>query len=123
MKSYEFLINDLGYEPNQIALSGDSAGGNLALITLLNLKKENKPLPNSLALLSPWADPAGKGETYNLEMADRGILLGPMMKKIWNNDDENNFYLKDEDVDLDNELIFPLKGEYKLSTNYDTSWN
>ena len=94
MKSYEFLINNLGYEPNQIALSGDSAGGNLALITLLNLKKENKPLPNSLALLSPWADPAGKGETYNLEMADRDILLGPMMKKIWNSDDElYNFYL------------------------------
>ncbi len=113
MKSYEFLINNLGYEPNQIALSGDSAGGNLALITLLNLKKENKPLPNSLALLSPWADPAGKGETYNLEMADRDILLGPMMKKIWNSDDElYNFYLKDEDVDMDNELIFPLKGDY-----------
>ena len=113
MKSYEFLINNLGYEPNQIALSGDSAGGNLALITLLSLKKENKPLPNSLALLSPWADPAGKGETYNLEMADRDILLGPMMKKIWNSDDElYNFYLKDEDVDMDNELIFPLKGDY-----------
>ena len=113
MKSYEFLINNLGYEPNQIALSGDSAGGNLALITLLKLKKENKPLPNSLALLSPWADPAGKGETYNLEMADRDILLGPMMKKIWNSDDElYNFYLKDEDVDMDNELIFPLKGDY-----------
>lgn len=113
MKSYDFLINNLGYEPNQIALSGDSAGGNLALITLLKLKKENKPLPNSLALLSPWADPAGKGETYNLEMADRDILLGPMMKKIWNSDDElYNFYLKDEDVDMDNELIFPLKGDY-----------
>ena len=113
MKSYEFLINNLGYEPNQIALSGDSAGGNLALITLLKLKKENKPLPNSLALLSPWADPAGKGESYNLEMADRDILLGPMMKKIWNSDDElYNFYLKDEDVDMDNELIFPLKGDY-----------
>ena len=77
-------------------MGGDSAGGNLALITMLKLKEEGKELPNALALLSPWADPAGTGDTYNLEMADRDILLGPMIKKVWeNNDHLYDGYLKE----------------------------
>ena len=35
-------------------------------------------------------------------MADKDILLGPIMKKIWENDDElYNFYIEDEDFRLD----------------------
>ena len=35
VSTYLSLINDFGYSPSQIAIGGDSAGGNLALITLL----------------------------------------------------------------------------------------
>ena len=103
---YNFLIDNLGYSPEQIAIAGDSAGGHLALITLLKLKETNKPLPSCLALLSPWTDPNGSGDTYTYEMAERDVLLGPMFKKIWDSGDKlYNFYLNDEDMDENLSLI------------------
>ena len=114
VKTYNALINDLGYSPSQIAIGGDSAGGNLALITLLKLKDLNIDLPSSVALLSPWADPSGSGESYNEDMADRDILLGPIMKNVWKNNDElYHFYIDEEDVDKENAFMFPLSGDYK----------
>ena len=105
---YDFLINNLGYSPEQIAIAGDSAGGHLALITLLKLKETNKPLPSCLALLSPWTDPNGSGDTYTYEMAERDVLLGPMFKKIWDSGDKlYNFYLNDEDMDENNPYVVP----------------
>ena len=108
------LVEEHGYDPSQISIGGDSAGGNLALITLLKLKKDGKYLPRSLALLSPWADPAGTGDSYNMDMADRDILIGPTMKKIWEN--KHNLYdgyLNEKDADRENPLIFPIKGDFK----------
>ena len=114
VKTFQALIDEYGYSPSQISIGGDSAGGNLALITLLKLKEEGKELPNALALLSPWADPAGSGDTYNIEMANRDLLLGPVVKKIWeNNDNLYDGYLNEEDADRDNELVFPIKGNFK----------
>ena len=84
------------------------------MITLLKLKKLGVDLPSSLALLSPWADPSGSGESYNDDMADRDILLGPIMKNVWKNNDElYHFYIDEEDVDKQNELMFPLSGNYQ----------
>ena len=108
------LVEEHGYDPSQISIGGDSAGGNLALITLLKLKKDSKYLPRALALLSPWADPAGTGDSYNMDMADRDILIGPTMKKIWEN--KHNLYdgyLNEKDADRENPLIFPIKGDFK----------
>ena len=111
---YDFLINNLGYSPEQIAIAGDSAGGHLALITLLKLKETNKPLPSCLALLSPWTDPNGSGDTYTYEMAERDVLLGPMFKKIWDSGDKlYNFYLNDEDMDENNPYVVPYVGNYE----------
>ncbi len=111
---YDFLINNLGYSAEQIAIAGDSAGGHLALITLLKLKETNKPLPSCLALLSPWTDPNGSGDTYTYEMAERDVLLGPMFKKIWDSGDKlYNFYLNDEDMDENNPYVVPYVGNYE----------
>ena len=41
---FEALIKDCGYSPQQIAFGGDSAGGNLALVTLLKLKEKDKEI-------------------------------------------------------------------------------
>ena len=113
VKTYKALIEDHGYSPNQISIGGDSAGGNLALITLLKLKECEIGLPSSVALLSPWADPSGSGKSYTKDMADKDFLLGPIMKKIWENDDElYNFYIDDKDLDKENKFIFPLKGDF-----------
>ncbi|KAI4216105.1 MAG: hypothetical protein LQ351_001603 [Letrouitia transgressa] len=60
VSSYEYLRHELGVPPAQIVLSGDSAGGNLA-IALLRYILSNPdvlPKPRAVLLWSPWVDPA-----------------------------------------------------------------
>jgi hypothetical protein len=52
---YQWALSQ-GYAPDKVALSGDSAGGNLALATAVRAKDAGLPLPSSLVLLSPWLD-------------------------------------------------------------------
>src|SRR5262249_51633323 len=42
-------------------IAGDSAGGNLALVTLLRARARGLSLPAAAVLLSPWTDLAGSG--------------------------------------------------------------
>ncbi len=61
------VYNDLlqkGYRPERIALTGESAGGNLALALALKLKAEDRPMPACIALLSPWGDVELTGDSY-----------------------------------------------------------
>jgi len=39
-----------------LSLAGDSAGGGLALALAIDLRDRGEPLPDSLALVSPWTD-------------------------------------------------------------------
>lgn len=55
MKAYKMLLKR-GYKPENIVFAGDSAGGNLTLVTLLKLRDKGLPLPAAAVLLSPWAD-------------------------------------------------------------------
>lgn len=45
-----------GYKSTEIALAGDSAGGNLALVTALRLRELGMPAPAALVCLSPVVD-------------------------------------------------------------------
>jgi len=44
------------YPANQIAIAGLSAGGGLAISTMLRLHRAGRPLPRAAALFSPWLD-------------------------------------------------------------------
>ena len=115
VKVYDALINQEGYSSDQIALAGDSAGGNLSLTTLLKLKELGKELPAAVLCISPWADPPATGDTYTEEMADKDVLLGPIMKKQWNKYGHPGFagyYVKNEDMDVTNQYIEPIHGDY-----------
>jgi acetyl esterase/lipase len=57
---YQWLL-DQGNPPEQIIIGGDSAGGGLALATMLHLREHAVALPAAGALLSPWADLALAG--------------------------------------------------------------
>jgi acetyl esterase/lipase len=112
---YQALIKEFGYSPKQIAFGGDSAGGNLALVTLLKLKENNNELPGAVICMSPWADPAATGETYNEEMCDKDPVLGPTFKKVFQKyglDAYLTYYVKDEDMDSENPYICPIKGDF-----------
>jgi acetyl esterase/lipase len=52
-----------GYDAENIVMAGDSAGGGLAMATLLSLRDAGDPLPAAACLLSPWLDLASTGES------------------------------------------------------------
>jgi acetyl esterase/lipase len=60
--AYEGLLAQ-GIAPARIALAGESAGGGLAVATLLALREAGVPLPSCGYLMSPYADLTLSGET------------------------------------------------------------
>ena len=60
---YRTLL-DNGCDPRRLTIMGDSAGGNLALVTLLRARDEGLPLPACATLLSPGADLTFSGASY-----------------------------------------------------------
>jgi acetyl esterase/lipase len=52
---YRWLI-DQGYPERPLALAGDSAGGSLALVTMMRARDALLPMPDCAALLSPSTD-------------------------------------------------------------------
>ncbi|SAL27386.1 alpha/beta hydrolase domain-containing protein [Caballeronia peredens] len=53
--AYRRLLAD-GIDAHSIVIAGDSAGGGLALATLLALRDAGDPLPAAAVLFSPWTD-------------------------------------------------------------------
>lgn len=75
---YRWLLEQ--YAPHDIVVSGDSAGGSLALALLLALREQQLPLPHAAVGLSPWIDLACDGNTFLLNKqrdpaGNRGGLL------------------------------------------------
>lgn len=59
---YRWLL-DKGYEPHNIFIGGDSAGGNLTLVSLLKFRELGLPMPAGAVCISPWADLTSSGES------------------------------------------------------------
>lgn len=55
LSGYRRLLSE-GIAPRDITIAGDSAGGGLALSTLIALRDENAPLPAGAVLIAPWVD-------------------------------------------------------------------
>ena len=60
--SYKALL-EIGYKSENIYFGGDSAGGNLVLVSILKLQETNQKLPAKAFLLSPWTNLIGNGES------------------------------------------------------------
>lgn len=59
LAAYRALLSRI--DASSIFIAGDSAGGNLALVTLLRARDQGLPLPSGAVLLSPWTDLTGSG--------------------------------------------------------------
>ena len=64
LAAYRWLLKS-GTSPQQIVVAGDSAGGNLALATLMALRDAGDPLPAAAVCISPMTDLAGTGESFS----------------------------------------------------------
>ena len=62
MTAYQGLL-DGGQDVARLALAGESAGANLAVVTLAAIGRAGLPQPASVVLMSPWADLAGTGDS------------------------------------------------------------
>lgn len=57
---YKQLLK-IGYQAKNIIISGDSAGGNLTLTTLIQIRDQNLPAPAAAILISPATDVSTSG--------------------------------------------------------------
>jgi acetyl esterase/lipase len=66
---------------SKIVVSGDSAGGGLALAMLISLRDAGEELPAGVVLFSPWTDLAATGESLRTNdercALFRGAKIGP----------------------------------------------
>jgi monoterpene epsilon-lactone hydrolase len=64
IEAYHWLITDEDIPPEEVILSGESAGGDLAVITLLALRDAGSPLPSGEVTICPVFDFEGGGTFY-----------------------------------------------------------
>ena len=112
LKSYNFLISK-GYKNKNIFFGGDSAGGNLAIVSVLKLQELDKPLPSKIFLLSPWTDLTGEGKSIK----DNSISDPYLSYDDWLNTSRSmkrnveEWYAPNQDYK--NPLISPVFATYK----------
>lgn len=101
---YRWLLKQ-GIAAKRIAIAGDSAGGGLALATLLALRDAGDPMPGCAVPISPWTDMEGTGASMETRAAvDPMVQKGPLLEMA-------GAYL--QGADTKNPLASPLYGDFK----------
>jgi epsilon-lactone hydrolase len=75
LAAYEALLRD-GTAPSDVVFAGESAGGGLAIATLVNARDHGLPLPAAAFVMSPYADLTLAGETMETKR-EADPLLSP----------------------------------------------
>lgn len=81
MKAWNYLML-LGYGARDVIVTGDSAGGNLALSLVLRLKEQKRLLPRGLVLMSPWTDLCSAGESFQTRAEVDPVLDGAYIDRM-----------------------------------------
>ncbi len=103
MEVWNYLML-LGYGARDVIVTGDSAGGNLALALLLQLKQQERLLPRGVALMSPWTDLTSSGKSFE-DKAE----LDPVLNRDYI---DRMVAAYAEGRELENPLISPLFGDF-----------
>ena len=104
LNAYRALLNQ-GVPAQQVVISGDSAGGNLALVTLQNIREAGLPTPAGCVLLSPWTDLTGSGESVASNARVEAMLPAARIAEA--------AHLYAGNTDLRDWRVSPLFGNYK----------
>jgi acetyl esterase/lipase len=73
LAGYDFLLAQ-GFAPSRIAIGGDSAGGGLAIATMISLRDAGMALPACGWCISPWVDLAMTGESMTTKAATDPLI-------------------------------------------------
>lgn len=101
--AYHWLLEQ-GIAPTQLMIAGDSAGGGLALATLLALR-DAAPLPAGGILLSPWTDLTASGASIVARAAAEPMLDIAMLREAAMHYSVGN--------DVSHPLISPHFGDFR----------
>ncbi|QKX53298.1 uncharacterized protein TRUGW13939_00376 [Talaromyces rugulosus] len=84
LTAYNYLIHEKGISASRILVSGDSAGGHLAILLLRHLiahPETGLPLPRVLLLHSPWLDLTAKGTSVDYKPGStQDYVCDPFLK-------------------------------------------
>jgi len=78
LAGYRVLLSS-GYDAARITLAGESAGGGLAIATLLSLRDAGVTLPGSVWCSSPWVDLEMTGATMTSKAAVDPLIQKPYL--------------------------------------------
>jgi monoterpene epsilon-lactone hydrolase len=79
--AYRWLLAQ-GYKPERIVIAGDSAGGGLAVSTLVALRDLGAPLPAGGVCISPWVDFEAEGESMTSRAAQDPLVSREMILNL-----------------------------------------
>lgn len=99
LSAYDWLLEQ-GVSPANIVIAGDSAGGGLALSTLVVLRDGGMPLPSAAVCFSPWLDLTLSGISVRTKASVDPILNSAILERF------ARAYAKDQQ--LSHPLISPL---------------
>lgn len=78
---YKTLL-DNGFKAKNITTIGDSAGGNLAIASVLKYRELGLPLPASVIAFSPWLDMELTGETLTTNEVSDALVKKPVLEAM-----------------------------------------
>ena len=81
VKAYGWLLGS-GIGPKHIAFTGDSAGGGLAVTTMLRARQKGMPLPAASVPLSPWLDMQASGSTFKSNAEKDVLVSAPIIQTM-----------------------------------------
>ena len=94
------------YDPTKVAISGASAGGNLAGAVTLKIRDSGLPLPGAVGMMTPVTDPSGLGDTRQTNWEVDVVLR-------WSPDAPNaSVELYAAGHDLKDPYVSPLFGDF-----------
>ena len=104
--AYLWLIEEQEYDPSQIIIAGDSAGGGLTLALLMYLRDNDYPLPLAAVLMSPWTDLTCSGSSHSVNFKNDPLFGNTTESMLYGSE-----YIGDADPRTP--YISPLFGHFR----------
>ncbi|MFL9810921.1 alpha/beta hydrolase [Pseudomonas putida] len=105
VSAYKALLEQ-GYKADNLITAGDSAGGNLAIASVLKLRDLNLPMPRAVIAHSPWLDMALRGATLESNKLTDALVRKPILEGMVS-------MLLGDKTDPLNPLANPLESDLK----------